>query len=570
MPLPTDDCDDCRPAYLQRRLDSVPRSTIIVSFLPFILTFVVASVVVSRKILPLLLGPASLARKQQDAASLSDANGSSRIARIWRAITARKIASATCVITIALSSVLVELILCEISNSLNPAIRGIALRTTLYSLLLLIILIVPALEIHSVVGGWFRKPTGSRSNGNSRRNLTYLVTLIMLGAWLACFWYLPRTSLLPDSVRGKDFAIEETEGYEFVGACLERIGIIGIALMASLAGFAAVSSIWQTFGVRHRLVRETDVSRKETGLAATQDMLATKQSRLRALLSKQSHASPEKGIFSRVIGTFRPNTDSLEQQSLEMEINGLETMTASLSSSATALRSRLHAQRTAHTFLGRLTRSSTSVFAVYCLYRIGATSFSSLRRWWSPSSTFATSDPINNVLALLTAHYDASLDRAAWARQISFLLSGIMLLLSFSSVLQTSRLFSRFAPSHLFGTSLSSGGGIGGGIFLPLAVAQVAGTYVISSTLLLRSNLPREMRSAISDALGEPLDARFVEAWFESWFLIAVGLTAVGILVSRKVVAGGGASGGIGAWDFDDDEEDFWVGAGGLEAGKRS
>ena len=38
--------------------------------------------------------------------------------------------------------------------------------------------------------------------------------------------------------------------------CLERIGIIGISLMASLAGFAAVSSLWQTFGVKYKPVCE--------------------------------------------------------------------------------------------------------------------------------------------------------------------------------------------------------------------------------------------------------------------------------------------------------------------------
>jgi hypothetical protein len=37
--------------------------------------------------------------------------------------------------------------------------------------------------------------------------------------------------------------------------CLERIGIIGISLMALLAGFAAVSSLWQTFAVKNRPVR---------------------------------------------------------------------------------------------------------------------------------------------------------------------------------------------------------------------------------------------------------------------------------------------------------------------------
>ena len=316
--------------------------------------------------------------------------------------------------------------------------------------------------------------------------------------------------------------------------------------MASLAGFAAVSSIWQTFGVRNRPVRETDISRKESGLAATQDMLEAKRSKLRALMRKMSNnPKAETGFLSRVVGSVRGNNDTNEQKALEMEIAGLETMTNGLAASVSTIRTRYETQQRAHTFYGRVTNASSFGFALYCLYRIAATSLSSLRRWWQPSSTFATSDPINNVLALLTTHYDPSLDRAAWAQQISFALSGVMLLLSFNAVLQTFRLFSRFAPSMVQHAQTS----------LPLIISQIAATYVISSALLLRSNLPPEVSSVITEALGSPLDGRFVEGWFESWFLVAVGLTATGILVSRKVGNGDG---------------DVWDDVGDLEMGKMS
>ncbi|KAK1090323.1 hypothetical protein LTR48_008510, partial [Friedmanniomyces endolithicus] len=113
----------------------------------------------------------------------------------------------------------------------------------------------------------------------------------------------------------------------------------------------------------------------------------------------------------------------------------------------------------------------------------------------------------------------------------------------------TFRLFARFAPSLLQNTDATS---------LPLIISQVAGTYVISSALLLRSNLPEEMGGVISDALGAPLEARFVDGWFESWFLVAVGLTATGILVGRKVGGGGDE------WDGLEDEGI------GFEMGKRN
>ncbi|THY78318.1 hypothetical protein D6C95_09843 [Aureobasidium pullulans] len=314
--------------------------------------------------------------------------------------------------------------------------------------------------------------------------------------------------------------------------------------MASLAGFAAVSSIWQTFGVRHRAVRDIDISRKESGLAATRDMLAVKQSRLRALQRKMSEAPQDKGgIMTRMIGSIKGNSDTNEQRSLEMEISGLETMSMTLASSLATLKTRYSTQQRSQNNLGRLLNMLNFGFAIYCLYRIAATSISSMRRWWQPDATFATSDPINNVLALLTTHYDPTLDREAWSRQISFVLSGVMLLLSFNAVLQTFRLFTRFFPS-LAAHAQSA---------LPLVISQIAGAYVISSALLLRSNLPSEVSSVISEALGAPLEGRFVEAWFESWFLVAAVLTSIGILISRKV-------GSSADWEDWEDNQDMEMG----------
>jgi len=458
-------------------------------------------------------------------------------------ITTKRISQVACAFTIALSAVLVELILCEISNMLNPAARGLALRTTLYSLLLLIVLIIPALEINSVTNSWFKSGSDGTSTGKSKiRGLKQVIKLAILGGWVVAFWYLPQTSLLAASLQTAPGL--QIDDHDFVEASLERIGIIGISLMASLSGFAAVSSIWQAFGVKHRMVRETDITRKESGLAATRDMLSTKQSRLRALQSKiGEQTTTEKGFLSRVVSSVRGNSDLTELRALEMEITGLESMSMSLSSAITNLKMRYATQQNSHTALGRLTNAFNLGFALYCLYRIGATSLSSMRRWWQPSSTFSTSDPINNILALMTTHYDPSLDREAWARQFSFILSGFMLLLSFNAVLQSFRLFSRFAPGVVQLAQSS----------LPLIISQIAGTYVISSALLLRSNLPAEMSSVITEALGSGLDAWFVEHWFESWFLVAVGLTATGILISRKV----------GSSDWDD-----WDDSGDLEMGK--
>lgn len=279
---------------------------------------------------------------------------------------------------------------------------------------------------------------------------------------------------------------------------------------------------------------ETDIARKQAGLDATNDMLLTKESRLRAVERKLSDA-PQEGFMSRVVGSIRGNPDAQERKTLQLEIQGLETMRTTLQNSLFSLHSRRQNQLRSHTAHGRLLNLFSFLFSLYCLYRIGATTFTTLRRFSSPNTSFSNSDPINNFLAILAKTWDPTLDRVAWSRTISFLLSGVMLLASFNSVLQTFLLFARILPSILQHARAN----------FALLISQIAATYVISSALLLRSNLPSEMKSAISEALGAPLEPAFTERWFEGWFLTASALTALGLWIGRRVKGPG--------WDDDED-----------------
>ncbi|KAK5677256.1 hypothetical protein LTS10_010445 [Elasticomyces elasticus] len=558
-----DDCADCTPKYLLRRLDSAPSATIIWSLLPFILTWIATAGVAHYRLFPILSDttkpqkPDSLPQFKTDPFKTTGASGNRRL-------TSKMLARLVFATSIGLSAVLVELLLCEISDTLHPAARALALRVTLGGLLILSLLITPALELHGFVGSLTGAPSDDASTRQkTKRQMRFIIETALFGSWLLAFWYLPQTSILRSALDKSTTSSDEIGGYShaFTQACLERVGIIGIALMASLSGFAAISSLFQTFGVRHRIVSASDILRKEEGLRATESMLEGKQSRLRALQRKMSEPaaaaspstsspiSPLVNMGRSIAGAFRgASSDVQEVKALQLEISGLETMRYHLSSSLSSARSQHETQQLSRTARGRALAVANTVFACYCAYRILSASFSSIRRFAQPDRSFATADPINNFLALLTTHWDSDLDRAAWSRQISFLLSGVMLLASFNAVLQTFRLFSRFTPMLHFSGAASS-------TSLPLIISQVAGTYVISSALLLRSNLPEEVGGVISEALGAPLEARFVEGWFESWFLVAVVVTGMGVVVGRKV-------GGTG--DYDDDEGE------GVEMGKRS
>ncbi|PVH98687.1 hypothetical protein DM02DRAFT_643461 [Periconia macrospinosa] len=506
-----DDCDACAPEWAVKRRPAA----VAISALPFVLTFLIVAVAVSHKLFPLLSGT-SHTKAHHDGVHLGGFAWREKTYILKKLrISARALASITFSTNIALSAVLIELILCEISNTINPATRALALKITLPSLLFLLIIATPALIIHSVISnaGWDLR--GSRKG---HRRVAWLMEVGGLALWLAAFWYMGR-GLLGSYLHEESYLHDHT----FSEACLERIGVIGISLMASLAGFAAVSSLWQTFGVKYRAVTESDIARKQAGIDATNDMLLTKESRLRAVNRKLSD-TPQEGFMTRVVGTLRGNPDTVERNTLQLEIQGLETMRTTLQNSLTVLQSRRQTQLRAHTAYGRLLHMFSFAFSVYCLYRITATTFTTLRRFSSPNTNFSNTDPINNFLALLAKHWDPTIDRVAWSRTISFLLSGIMLLASFNSVVQTFFLFARVLPGVLHHARAN----------FALIISQIAATYVISTALLLRSNLPVEMKSAISDALGAPLEPAFTERWFECWFLLASAVTAVGLHASNQ------------------------------------
>ncbi|QDS75477.1 hypothetical protein FKW77_004495 [Venturia effusa] len=523
-----DDCDECLPEYLRHP----SRTTLLLSCLPFITTFAIVSATVLKKLYPLLSGSGNSRPDSPHDAGLplhnldfkSAASRRNCDSKFVGNLSVKRVAQLVFAANIALSAVLVELILCEISNTLNPTARRLALNITLPALLFLLIIGAPALQLRSIV---LATGLSFHGTGKGRIRVAWIFEILGLAAWLLAFWYLGH-SLLTVYLR-EESSSKQLHG--FSEGCLERIGIIGVSLMASLAGFAAVSAIWQIFGVKDKPVTEAAIARKQVGLESTEEMLASKQSRLRALERRQSVSGVQTGIMSKVIGTIRGHGESQERMTLTLEISGLETMRSSLNSSLYSLRSRRAAQLGAHTVLGRLVTTFNYGFALYCAFRLGNTTLNVIRRIIFSSDSLAHStDPVTHLLALVARLWDPTLNQAMWSRQISFLLSGAMLLLSFNSALQTFLLLSRAFPSLLSAAF--------GGANFALVVSQVCASYVISSALLLRSNLPREVRGVISDALGAPLETQKVDAWFEAWFMGAAFLTALGIWIGKKLKAG--------------------------------
>ncbi|KAK6194310.1 Kynureninase (L-kynurenine hydrolase) [Pestalotiopsis sp. IQ-011] len=501
------------------------------SLSPFILTFGGVSVFVLRKIFP-QLSRVQNSRDGEDHFLPSDAPLSLQQAHAEHGAKSirRRVAAGAFSTTVALAAVLAELILCEISNLVNPYARTTALKITVPSLLFFLIVVIPFLELQSLISGsgWSFQKT---SKGTIPRT-AWVLQFAVFGLWLCAFWSLG--SLVPVGSEFMHTTAAMREPPESTGglarACLERIGVIGISLMALLSGFASVSSPWQTFGSKtsRKPVTDADIARKQAGLDATNEMLLTKRHRLQTLQRKvaaDSTSAQNSGFLTKVVGSFRGSGDAAEIRGLKLEISGLEAMEANLSNTLSQLRSRQADSARAATPLGKVLLVPTYIFSVYCMYRIGATTLTTLRRFYSPSASFSSSDPINRFLGLIAKHWDPKLDQIAWARQISFLLSGVILAASANSALQTFHLFAKWTPGLLYQAQAN----------LALLIGQISAIYVISAALLLRSNLPKEVGSVVGDVLESALEPGFVDRWFEGWFLLASLATACGIWIGRKI-----------------------------------
>lgn len=74
-----------------------------------------------------------------------------------------------------------------------------------------------------------------------------------------------------------------------------------------------------------------------------------------------------------------------------------------------------------------------------------------------------------------------------------------------------------------------------GGTNFALFVSQLCAVYVLASVLLLRSNLPPEVSSVLTESLGAPLDPAWVDRWFDGVFLASAALTLTITGVSKRV-----------------------------------
>ncbi|KAA8915416.1 hypothetical protein TRICI_002406 [Trichomonascus ciferrii] len=205
----------------------------------------------------------------------------------------------------------------------------------------------------------------------------------------------------------------------------------------------------------------------------------------------------------------------------ELELEALGKMERGLRDELAQLRLQYEEQQAETTVWGRVQQKMYVGFAVYCIYRLVNVAF--VRNPYFSTLATSTADPLAITVAHVAHGVYPSLALEAWITQTGFVLSGMLFVTSISSALTSFYTIVRAFPWLNFLPISSS-----------LMTAQIVGTYVIATSLMLRSNLPAETSSAISAALGAPVDAAMVQSWFDSAFLVVALASTVGLVLATK------------------------------------
>jgi hypothetical protein len=313
------------------------------------------------------------------------------------------------------------------------------------------------------------------------------------------------------------------------------VAFIGVTMMGLLTGISSVSAPYTVFIAKPKPVSEIDVNRLEQSLRATRDLVATKQQDIdtlrRRARERATHSPGTGSIMLKVLNSLRGDDITNEIKSLEVELGALIKMESELESELAAARTKFKEQVWAKTLRGRLVSKLYSIFAVYCIYRL--VNICVIKnpfgvRWIPklPISSPSGNDAIVTILAhLLHDLYPARWDVEGLSRSLGFAFSGVLLLMSVNSVRATFHTLGKAFPWLKLNSSIALTALIG---------VQVFGTYVVATSLLLRTNLPSSMSSSLTAALGVPLEADVTQTWFDSTMFVAIVLSIIGLYVASK------------------------------------
>jgi len=274
---------------------------------------------------------------------------------------------------------------------------------------------------------------------------------------------------------------------------VEKLGFVGVASMALLSGWGSVAGPYQYGPWFRRAYRDEEIDSADVRLQSVLDMIG--QHKRDMLVAVPRHNKPGGGRVA------------LRQRSpVEDRVQALEGLAEELFLERVEMRGAKQAYLFSQTLLGRLYSVAGYLFALYCVFRMGAAVWSIVFPR-GPNDV----DVVTRAISLLFVAFSHE-TRRLLAQGVSFVMVGVMVFNSFRGLLVTlGKLF------HQVGVLDSA--------VVSLLLSEVMGHYMLSSIVLLNLGLPPDFRFDVFlqfNHLRALFEILYLVAALASMFLIAV------------------------------------------------
>ena len=341
---------------------------------------------------------------------------------------------------------------------------------------------------------------------------------------------------------------------EFFSDCLSRIGMIGVSVMAVMAGFGAVAtprSYLSYIKAKNGLVQSVDSQQAQRRLSATVEALVKKRrqevSALNAEKMRAKDRQDGQGGWFSTISSLVSSVTAAGHGSHQPTLQEIQKEVCALEKVASDLFEQLHEIRTIEdnirfslTPRGRIFTLLGYVLSVYCVYRTSMAAISILL------DRVAKVDPITRVcecilflggfyactrsltqtLGLLGIKVDClsgakdgcnEYDLMA-TRYIQMISLAVLAILIVSSVRGFLVVLQKVV--HIYCRRVSPN-------TISVLFGYLMGAYCVSAVMLLRMSLPKHYRGMLDDVLGKHIQFTFFHRWFDVIFLFSVFVSYV-------------------------------------------
>ncbi|CAE6529174.1 unnamed protein product, partial [Rhizoctonia solani] len=415
------------------------------------------------------------------------------------------------------------LVMCQAYDIMNPTSRYVNWRISLTMLVILILIVIPVLQCLFVA----YRPNKLDIRVSLPRRLA--LPFFFFSAYLLLLLRIP--------------LVGNSKDMDTLTAALVRLSVLGTVVLGTLSGFGAITTAWMFADAlgkkRWEGITKQDIASAEHSLTRVRNDIDLRSREAQALELQNTKNPQSRSWGSRFLGAFSGEN---ETTALRREIAGLRALEMEMSRELEHMHARQAHIEFSKTIGGRIWNAAGWLFGAYCAFRVvnSATNllflFLGFRQYptSTPTDTCAPSptvsctgmstappDLISGALGLLVSLVPGvPLERSEAdqiARQISLLLVGCIVLSSIRVVLIGVGKVLRVTSRSVL-TSLAL-----------LILAQLMGTYLLSTLIQLRTSFPPS--HAEGGANGAPslfstLPTFEVFGWiFDATFLISACVT---------------------------------------------